>query len=244
MKKLFATLCLILAAALPWAAHAEKVSFATTEFPPYVIVNGNALSGFYVDIARELCRRLGLQPDIQVLPWSRGLEYVKTGRVDGILMPVYTPERTAYMYFTEESSGRERISILTRRGSGIQAKSLDDLKGMMVGTVFGYSYGKEFDSYGDIRKDVSPDNYLLIRRLALGRYSLVASDEGVLKYLARKIGSVDVDTVLVLYDNPAYIGFSMAIGPRGKTLAERFSNALRKMKQDGTYARLEHRYFG
>ena len=71
-----------------------------------------------------------------------------------------------------------------------------------------------------------------------------ASCFGDTTYGLQVTGSVDVETVLVLYDNPAYIGFSMAIGPRGKTLAERFSTALRKMKQDGTYARLEHRYFG
>jgi len=237
--------CAILAAnlALPALAWAEKISFVTTEFPPYVIKQGDHLSGFEVEFVQELCRKLGVEAEFTLVPWNRALEYVKRGTVDGIMMPVYSEERAEYIYYSDLPVGRERISIMSLPGAGIKAKSLDDLKNELVGVIFGYSYGKEFDESTTLRMDRSYDNDLLLKKLNLGRYRLIASDENVINHVARQAGQPELETVLNLKDNPKFLGFSKAIGQRGKDLAKRFSQAIHDLQQVGTLDKIRKKYF-
>jgi len=243
MKKIFMILNLAIMLMLPLTAFGERISFTTTDFPPYVIVEDGNISGLEVEIVRELCRRLGMEPDIEVFPWKRALLYVKEGTADGVLMPAYTEERAEYMYFTSESPVRERIAIMAKKGSGIKASSLDDIKGKAVGVVIGSSYGKAFDSFEGLKKDSSTGSEMLLKKLAGNRHPLVVCDEIVLKYLARKTGLCEVETVLVLDENPQFIGFSKAPGKKGEDLTEKFSSAIRQMKEDGTLKKIESKYF-
>lgn len=240
MNKALLTLLFVLATLAP--ARAEKITFVSTEFPPFVIKLENEVSGIEVDVLRELCRRLDLQPDIQIVPWSRALNYVKAGKVDGIFAPVYTKDRTEYIYFTEEPVGKERIAIMSLRGAGIKATSLDDIKSEIVGVVSGYSYGKQFDGRADLLKDVSYDNELLLRKLLFKRYRLIVSEEAVIQHVAKLAGQPPLEVVLVLEENPQFIGFSKTLGKKGEALAARFSQALRQMHQDGTYSSIELKY--
>lgn len=243
MKKSFILLNLAMMFMLPLTACGETISFTTTEFPPYVIVEDGNISGLEVEIVSELCRRLGMEPDIKVLPWARALQYVKGGTADGVLMPAYTEERAEYLYYTSESPVRERIAIMAKKGSGIKASALDDLNGMTVGVVIEYSYGKAFDSFDGLKKDSSTDNKMLLKKLAGNRHPLVAYDEIVMKYLARETGLCEVETVLVLDENPQFIGFSKALGKKSADFAEKFSSAIRQMKDDGTLGQIERKYF-
>ncbi|MBV8660035.1 MAG: transporter substrate-binding domain-containing protein, partial [Burkholderiales bacterium] len=86
-------LIVVLALWLPAYAHAEKLVFATTEFPPFIIQQGTELTGVDVDVLHELCKRVGVEVEIRTMPWTRALAYVKGGQVDGIIMPVYSKER-------------------------------------------------------------------------------------------------------------------------------------------------------
>lgn len=243
MQRILACAILALSLLAPAFAMSETVSFVTTEFPPYIIKQGDQLSGFEVEFVREACRKLGIEVEFTLVPWNRALEYIKMGQVDGILMPVFRPDRAEYIYFTEEPVARERISIMALHGSGIKAKSLADMKDELVGAILGYSYGKEFDESGVLRKDFSATNELLLRKLNLGRYRLVVSDEYVINYVAKKAGQEQLETVLNLQDNPQFLGFSKAIGTRGKDLQKRFSQAIHEMQQDGTLEKIKKKYF-
>ncbi|MBV8465272.1 MAG: transporter substrate-binding domain-containing protein [Burkholderiales bacterium] len=232
-------ICMILSA----FAQAEKLTFVTTEFPPYIIKQGEVVSGIEVDEVRELCKRVGVEPEIIVMPWNRALAYVKSGQAEAIFMPVFSKERAEYMYYTEEPSGHERISLMALKGAGVHASSLDNVKNELVGVVLGYSYGKEFDENTAIQRDVSMDNEQLLKKLKLRRYQLLVSDETVIRYVAKQSGSVELETVLNLTDNPQYVGFSKTLGARGQELAKRFSQAIREMRQDGSLAKIEGQYF-
>ncbi len=84
MKIFFAVLSLAIVFLSALTASAEKIVFATTEFPPYIIVDGDNLSGLQVEVVRELCRRLGIEPEIRVFPWIRALNSVKEGTADSV----------------------------------------------------------------------------------------------------------------------------------------------------------------
>jgi polar amino acid transport system substrate-binding protein len=243
MQRIIACAIFAITLWIPVCAFAETISFVTTEFPPYIIKDGDRVSGFEVEFVRELCKRIGVEADITLVPWNRALEFVKSGKADGIMMPVYSADRAEYMYFTESPIERERISVMALPGSGFKANSLTELKGEVVGMILGYSYGKEFDENLLVKKDVSSTNELLLKKLNLGRYRFVISDEHVINYVAHQAGQPALEIILNLNDNPQYLGFSKALGERGKDLTKRFSKAIHDLQQDGTLDKIRKKYF-
>lgn len=245
MQKLFTTLLLMASLlALPPGVLAEKLVFVACAWEPYVIFENGKASGVDVDIIRELCKRLGFELEIQENPWKRALMYIKKGKADAIFSPRYTEERAEFMYYPSEPFHIEKTVIMARKGSGMKIAGLDDLKGKVVGVVRGYVYGPEFDNYQGFKgKDICNNDRQLVRIFANNRISLMAgSDEGSLKYLCRQAG-VEAETVYVLNKTPNYIGFSKALGEKGKILAEKFGQALRQLKEEGVVQKIENKYF-
>jgi polar amino acid transport system substrate-binding protein len=224
-------------------AKSETLTFASTEFPPYIIKQGDEITGYQVELVRELCRRLGCEAHFTIVPWARALEYVKVGQADGILSPVWSKDRAEYIYFTDEPVGHERISIMSLKGAGIKARSLDDLKDELIGVISSYRYGKDFDDNKTVQKIASYTNDSLLKKLDIGRYRVIASDEYVINYVAKLSGHAELETILNLRDSPQYLGFSKASNAHGQELAKRFSQAIHDMQQDGTMEKLRKKYF-
>jgi polar amino acid transport system substrate-binding protein len=245
MKKVIVTLSLTAALlALPAATMAENLVFTGSEWPPYAMLEKGQITGIQVEIIRSLGKRLGFDVEIQILPWKRALMYVKEGKADAVFAPFRTEEREEYMYFTSEPLLIQKLAIVAKKGSGIKADKIDDLKGKVVGVVRGYDNTPEFDNYeGFERKDFSKDDRQLIKKFVNDRIPLIASsDEGVTKYLCKQAG-VEIEDVYVLKATPGYIGFSRTLGEKGITLAEKFSQALRKLKEEGAVQKIESKYF-
>jgi len=245
MKKLIATLSLMAGLlALPAGALAEKLVFIASEWPPYAMQEKGQPTGMQVEVVLSLGKRLGFDIEIQILPWKRALMRVEKGEADAVFTPFRTEEREKYMYFTAEPLIIQKLAIVAKKGSGIKAAKIDDLKGKAVGVVRGYVYGSEFDNYqGFKRKDPSKDDRQLIKKFVNNRVPLImSSDEGVTRYLCKQAG-VEIETVYVLNETPGYIGFSKTLGEKGKTLAEKFSQALRQLKEEGVIQKIEGKYF-
>ncbi|MDM8550512.1 transporter substrate-binding domain-containing protein [Desulfobacterales bacterium HSG2] len=138
----------------------------------------------------------------------------------------------------------EKTVILARKGTGMKATRLEELEGKRVGVVRGYMYGTEFDSNQKIKKIVCNNDEQLVRILGRGRVPLIAgAEEGSMRYLCKQ-ANVEVEVLCVLNGIPSYIGFSKkALGERGKVLAEKFSKALRQLKEEGFIKKIESRYF-
>lgn len=243
MKNPAAALLIVIVLSLPVIASADKLVFVTSAQPPYVMSENGQPAGLDIDIIRELCRRLGVEAEIQVLPWKRALYHTEKGEADAIFAPRHTEERAKFLYYPSEPFILERTVILAPKGSGIKINSIDDLKGKVVGVVRGYSYDPKFDTEKGIEKVECNDDEELVKIFAKGRISLAAgSDEGTMKYLCKKAG-FEAETVYVLNDAPTYIAFSKAKGEKGKALTEKFSQALGQLKNDGFFKKIESKYF-
>jgi polar amino acid transport system substrate-binding protein len=243
MKKMFATVILAALLFLPGIALAEKVLFVSTDWPPYVMSENGKPSGIDTEIVLELCKRLGIEADIQVLPWKRALKNVEKGEADAIFAVRHNEERAAFLYYPSEPLNIEKTVIIAGKGSGIKVTGLDDLKGKSVGTVRGYTYDPKFDTHKEIEKIDCNDDAELVKVFTKGRVPLAAScDEITLKYLCKKAG-VETETVYVLNETPSYIGFSKAKGEKGKSLCDKFSEALRQLKKEGFIEKVQSKYF-
>ena len=199
-------------------------------------------SGLDIDIVRELCNRLGVEAEIGSTG-KRALKSMEKGEADAIFAPRNTKERAAFLYYPSEPLTIERPVILAPKGSGMKINSLDDLKGKVVGVVRGYAHDSNFDNEKGIEKVEGNDDAELVKIFSKGRVSLIAgADEGSMKYLCKKAG-FEAETVYVLNETPTYIAFSKAKGEKGKALTEKFSQALRQLRDEGFIKKIESKYF-
>ncbi len=243
MKKSVAVLLTFIFLSLSGSASGEKIVFVTSDQPPYVMSEKGQPSGLDIDIVQELCSRLGVEAEIRVLPWKRALKNAEKGEADAIFAPRNTEERAAFLYYPSEPLIIERTVILAPKGSGIKINSLDDLKGKVVGVVRGYAHDPKFDNEKGIEKAECNDDTELVKIFSNGRVSLIAgSDEGSLRYVCKQSG-FEAETVYVLNEAPTYIAFSKAKGEKGKALTEKFSQALRQLKEEGFIKKIESKYF-
>ena len=251
MRKLLTTLAIIVLLPVSSAVFsAEKLVFVTSQWwPPYKFVENGQIIGAHVDTLREVCKRLGYEVEIQLLPWARALQYATQGydvqgkQVDGIFSFLKTEERTQSFYYPIESLGSVKSVLVAPKGSNITVSSLNDLKGKTIGVVRGYSYTPEFDNDKTLAKQVAKDNTQLLNMLFKKRTDLVAGEEEPLKFVAKQLGQ-EIETLYVLSESPYYTAFSKkALGDERKVLIEKFSQTLRQLKEEGVIQKIEEKYF-
>ena len=172
MKRPFIKLTLAILLFLPAIALAEKIVFATAIWPPYMMMKNEQLSGLDTEIVKEVCKRLKIEAEFQVLPWKRAVMYVKKGRVDAIFALRHTQERAKFVFYPSEPILMERTVILARKGSSIT--KLDDLKDNIIGIVRGYAYSPEFDKQQGLKRMVCDSDELMIKMVGKKRIDLAA----------------------------------------------------------------------
>lgn len=232
----------------PKTSFAEKIIFASPEdLPPKIFQENSKLRGTYVDIIREICKRMKVEPVFEQYPWARAVTKVKNGTVDAIFPPFKTDERLEFLYFPSEPMSHTRNVIFALKKRHIKVKKLEDLKGLIVGVNNEYSYGDAFDDYKkNLTLEYSRTEEMQINKLAHAgkvRMDVVAASEEAFKFISKKLGkSKDFEVVYVISETPAYVAFSKAGGERTKKLADRFDKVLIQMKRDGVVARISDGY--
>ncbi len=242
MKNLIVVLWMIVCG-FSLTAEAEKLVFVSNEFPPYTMSQEGQASGIHVDIIREFCTRNGIEPEIRIVPWARALMEVKEGDAIGIFPAVKTDERTGFLWYPSEPLGSDKNVIVMLKGTGENITTLDDLKQKTVGVVRGYSYSPEFDTHQGVKKDESVDDAMMLRKLAEGRTEFAVGEEGNLQFLSLHIG-IELETALILFEDPNYVAFSKASGKQGQALADTFAQTMRQFRKEGVIEHIIARYIG
>ena len=216
---------------------------AVNDAPPYRIVrtvHGEVrYSGFYVDIARELAKRLGVSLTFFEAPFPRALSMMRDGTADIMLGPNRTPEREAAMLFVKEPLPSETKSFFRHRGAA-DVTGYDDLLGRSIGVLRGALYFDRFDSDATLDKLAVNDYAGALRMVALDRLDLVVMPTLLGTYLVGRDHLPLVPSTFSVPGRPSYIALS-----RRSTAADRaddFAAVLASMKADGTFQRIEARY--
>ncbi len=193
---------------LPVIALAENLTFAVVEWPPVVIVNNDQVGGISVDITREVCKRIGVRPEFEVLPLKRAFKYLKEGKVCMASL-FYSEERSKFLYYSSEHQYSVINVIVAPKESGIKVTHLDDLKDKVVGVMGGYYYGEEFDNRQDFKKMQAKDLSELIRILKKGRINLAAVEENGFRYMCKQLDIQDkFEVIYIISEKPFYIRYS------------------------------------
>lgn len=227
---------------------ARTVVFVSPEdLPPKVYSEGGELKGTYVEIIREICKRLNIEPEFQFYPWARAVAQVKSGKADAIFPPLKNSERAEFLYFPQEPMSITRNVIFAPKKRHVPAKSMEELKGLIVGVNDQYSYGEKFDAYKtQLQLDSSLNEKELIQKLAhasLRRIDVAAASEEAFRFMiTREKLQDDFEELFTISESTSYVAFSKAKGTEAKELSESFSRTFRQLKQEGIVQKILAKY--
>lgn len=216
-------------------------------FPPmgFNDENGNIV-GFDIDLAKEVCSRLGLELQLQPIDWSAKEALLDAGNIDCIWNGMsITPARQESMCMTDAYLNN-RIVILTKKDSGIN--DVADLSGKYV-AVQGGSFAEEVltiadygyqDVYASVAEVITEAEYLTaIMNLKNDMVDAVLIDEVVGQYELSKLQDDTLVCVGSLCDDLYGIGFRKA----DVALKTAVFDTLIAMAQDGTAAAIAANWF-
>ncbi|MCG9682032.1 transporter substrate-binding domain-containing protein [Vibrio sp. Isolate23] len=238
---------LALAALKPCVA--KSIDLVTLEYPPYIEMQGQQVSGVAVELVRYVFHQLETPVNITVLPWARALTLVKRGRADGIFTAFKNPEREKFADFSENVLFVQNISLMALKGSDYKPKEVlaGDVSKIALCVVNGVSYGKRMDekiAKGGFRlifqRNSTEECAHLVRTKRADIW--VNNEFGARSILVREGLDNDIEILSPPIEaTPSYIAFSK--GRNHGELLKRFDQVLFNMKQDGRYEALIYDYF-
>ena len=220
----------------------ELVLGFDTEFPPMGFVNesGEAV-GFDIDVAQEVCSRLGVRLVKRGINWERKEHELNSGAIDCIWNGLsITPARSATMNLTEPYMKNELIFVVPATSDVMR---LSDLKGKTVGVQTG-STAKEVMSSSDDYPDVSVLGYggmlTLLEALDSGKVDAALLDSVIAYYYVfSKEGEY-----FILSDSLAEEEYAVAFRKSDQVLRDRVPEIISDMKGDGSLGNISAKWFG
>ncbi len=211
-------------------------------FPPMGFVNeAGEITGFDIDVAQEVCSRLGVTLVKQGIDWDTKEDKLNDGTIDCIWNGLsVTPERSKTMDFSEPYMKNELIFVVSA-DSGV--KGMYDLAGRKVGVQSGATAQdalKASDIFSKIAIVPFEDNLTLLRQLEQGGVDAALMDSVVAYYY---IFSNDKQFFVL----PSSLGEEKyAIGFRkgDQKLRDKIQSTISDMKADGTLGKISKKWFG
>ena len=220
-------------------------------FPPmgFVDTQTGELVGFDIDVATEVCSRLGIELVTQPIDWDSKSAELSNGNVDCLWNGFSeTPERAEEFNLSIPYMKNDQI-ILVKSDSTYQG--LNDLAGKIVGVQADSSAEVALNENPDfkdtLQEVVQIDDYSkAVMEIQNGTIDAIAIDEVVARYyLQNNPGAYTIlqdengDDASLAEENYV-IGFHKG----DDALKEKVEGALKEMSADGTLAEISNKWFG
>ncbi len=234
----------------PFAAAAQqlKLRIATEGAnPPFSTIDSSgALEGFDVDIARALCTKMNADCEIAAQDWDGIVPALLARKYDAIVASLnVTEDRKKVVAFTKPYY-RSPSAFVIRKGTASNDLSPKALAGKSIGVQTATNHAAFLeDKYS--RSIVRLYNTVAdaYRDLAAGRVEYVMYDKlAIYDWLKTPEGACCEMAPGDLTDT-SYFGSGVAIALRkgDDALLKRFNDAIDAIVADGTYAKINAKYF-
>ncbi|TCP29292.1 amino acid ABC transporter substrate-binding protein (PAAT family) [Scopulibacillus darangshiensis] len=197
------------------------------------------LTGFDVEIAREVAKRIGVKPKFVETKWDGMFAGLDSKRYDMVANEVgIRPDRQKKYDFSDPYIVSKAVLIVRKDNNKI--KNFDDLKGKRAGQSLTSNYSKIAKDHGAKVTPVEGFNQS-IDLLTSGRIDATVNDS--LSYLDSKKTRPNLP-IKVAYEekNAAKSAFLFRKG--SDELIKKINKALKDMHDDGTYLKISKKWFG
>ncbi len=235
-------LCRILAAALglgligaSGAQQVVRVGSTPTGIPfTFLDTKTNQISGIMVDIIKEIGKDQGFTTEVSPMTFSTLIASLQANKIDVIAAAMYiTPPRQEIVDFSDPIYTYGDGLVVSAKDPK-DYKSLEDLKGEVVGAQIGTAYVKPLTDSGLFKEikvyDSIPD---IIRDVNIGRIKAGFADYPIVAYQIAQGGYPDA-RVAKNYKSMLVGSVGIAVRKGDKAMLDKVNASLRKMKADGT----------
>ncbi len=227
---------------VPQQSMADTLRIATDEWCPYdcIAAQNDGKVGYMGDLLVAAMQSRGHKVEFVEVSYSRGLELVREGKLDGT-MACFREEAPDFV-FPKTVQGISNSTFFSRNDNDWRYTGVDSLKkAKMIGVIKGYDY---VDPVVMDYINQHPNNVLeitgekplerLLQMLLAGRLTAVIDDKMVLEYKIQQIGHADQVKVsgMTAAVIDVYTGFSPAL-PKSKQYAQILEEEIEKMRKSG-----------
>jgi len=233
----------------PLQGEVSAIRFVTTDdFPPFNFVDdAGRLTGFHVDLAREICDELDLPCTIQARPWDNLIPTLEDGRADAIIAGIAISAENRQRVDFSDVYFRDPARFVVRQADAAADMSPDGLTGRAVGVVSKTAHEAYLAAYfPDVQRrlyDTADEARAALKDGAVDAYFgdaiqlsfwLLSDSAGGCCVFA---GGPYLDTHFFGH------GFAIAIRPDSPALRDALNSALATLYSNGRYGELYLRYF-
>ena len=241
ITQLFAVLVF---ACLSFAARGEKLRIVTEPWAPYVYEEGGKNLGLDYETTAIVFKRLGIEVEWQFLPWKRCLAMLEQGHADGALDIFHSHERDALLLYPSEPLSEVEFVLFYANERPHPVQSLEDLRGLTVGTSPGYLYGAAFSDSTLFNREPAPSHEANFGKLMLGRIDLLVTDRRVGQHVIKALGLEGKVSQAPAVVSRQQQFLAVRRGAGMDLLVQRFAAELKRFKQEPAYSVLSAKYGG
>lgn len=201
----------------------------------------NELTGFDIEIFKELCRRMNIRPVFYPINWAEKETLLNTGVIDCIISGFSkTEERNESYTLTAPYLQNAQVLVTLARSGYTQFSDLQNKKIYVQAASLSKQTIENNASFGDGVKIVECSDFTVLQEmLGIGRADAIAVD---LISAYDKLMEKDIYTIM---EEPLSVEFyTFAFRKNDKTLARKVENLLKEMDKDRTIPILSQKWFG
>jgi arginine/ornithine transport system substrate-binding protein len=217
-------------------------------YPPFSFVTPEGeLAGFDIDIAKALVAAMGREIDLVVQDWNGIIPALLARKYDAIVASMMITENRKKKVAFTNTYYNTPAKFVGKKGM-LNEFSREHLKGKKVGVQRSTVHDDYLtDNYGkdvEIKRYATQDEAYL--DLAAGRVDMLLADSIALSdgFLKKPEGQ-DYQFIGPDLSDPRWFGngAGIAIRKEDEDLVEMFNNALEQIRADGTYQKIQDKYF-
>ena len=217
-------------------------------YPPFEFTGPDGqIQGFSIDIAKALCERMQVECEFMNQDWEGIIPALQANKFDAIVSSMsITEERKKQVDFTDKYYNTP-AALAVPKDSDIAGVMPENLAGKTIGTQVSTThanYVQEKYPESELKAYPSPDEYKL--DLASGRIDAAMDDVVVLsEWLESEEGAACCKLLGTVESDPVIHGpgAGIAIRKEDTALRDMFNKALAEIRADGTYQKINEKYF-
>lgn len=222
----------------------------TTDFPPFNFIDRKKrLSGFHVDLAREICTQLGVlnRCEIQALPWDELEKALADGEGEAIIAGHQVSSETRKTLLFSRPYMRIPGRFVVREENALEGPAFEALFRKKTGVVTGSAHEAYFKSaFASRTAEGFATRAAALAALQAGDIDAVFSDALSLSFWLTSAASNDCCRFLDgAFESREHFGagLSVAVAKDRQDLANAMDYALSEISREGRFAELYLRYF-
>jgi len=221
-------------------ADKESLAIIVGEWPPF-ITQDQRHNGFIAHLISDVFAEEGYEVNYVFRPWNRAYHEAAMGHRDATAVWMHEPGREKDFYYSDPVL-QEQFVFFHRKDRDFQWETMEDLKGMIIGGGFSYSYGPDFDQAvadGELNLERVRATSQNVLRLQAKLIDVFPEEYNVGTYTIQKTLAADDAALITHHPRPLLQNNSYVLFPRELSASEdrraAFNRRLEAFRQSGRY---------